>query len=108
MRGRPKTLTMLDLLATNAARVLSKQELMDAVWPNVRVGSDSVFQCIKELRTVFGDDQRQMIKLVSGRDYLFEAAVSVEPATAASMPATVPEARANGGAVHRVAASGTT
>jgi DNA-binding winged helix-turn-helix (wHTH) protein/tetratricopeptide (TPR) repeat protein len=79
---RPKTLVMLELFASNAGRVLTKQELLDAVWPNVHVGDDSLFQCIREIRTALGDDQRQMIKLVSGRGYLFDAEVSVEPATA--------------------------
>ena len=81
LKLRPKTFSMLTLFATNAGRVLSKQALMDAVWPNVHVGDDSLFQCIREIRTVLGDDQRQLIRLVSGRGYLFEAEVSVEPAT---------------------------
>jgi DNA-binding winged helix-turn-helix (wHTH) protein/tetratricopeptide (TPR) repeat protein len=75
---RPKSFSMLVLFAANAGRVLSKQELMDTVWPNVHVGDDSVFQCIKEIRTALGDDRRQLIKLVSGRGYLFDAEVSAE------------------------------
>jgi DNA-binding winged helix-turn-helix (wHTH) protein/tetratricopeptide (TPR) repeat protein len=79
---RPKTLGVLNLLAANAGRVLSKQELMEAVWPKVHVGDDSLFQCIREARTALGDDQRQLIRLVSGLGYLFTAEVSVDPATA--------------------------
>ncbi|MDR3467764.1 MAG: winged helix-turn-helix domain-containing protein [Xanthobacteraceae bacterium] len=74
---RPKTLGILTLLAANAGRVLSKQQLMDAVWPNVHVGDDSLFQCIREIRIALGDDRRQMVRLVSGQGYLFEAEVSV-------------------------------
>jgi DNA-binding winged helix-turn-helix (wHTH) protein len=70
---RPKTFTLLDFFVTHMGRVLSKQELMEAVWPNVYVGDDSLFQCIKEIRTALGDDKRQMVKLVSGRGYLFAA-----------------------------------
>ena len=77
---RPKTFEMLRLFAVNAGRVLSKQELMETVWPKVHVGEDSLFQCIRELRTALGDDQRQMIKLASGSGYLFTAEVSVGPA----------------------------
>ena len=44
---------------------------MEAIWPNVHVGEDSLFQCIREIRTALGDDRREMIKLVSGRGYLF-------------------------------------
>ena len=75
IRLRPKTLEILRLLAGNAGRVLSKQQLMETVWPNVHVGEDSLFQCIREIRTALGDEERQLIKLVSGRGYLFEAEV---------------------------------
>lgn len=67
---------MLKVFATNPGRVLSKQELMEAVWPDIHVGEDSLFQSIRELRTALGDEQRQIIKLMSGRGYLFAAAVS--------------------------------
>jgi DNA-binding winged helix-turn-helix (wHTH) protein/Flp pilus assembly protein TadD len=101
IRLRPKALEMLQLFATNAGRVLSKEELMEAVWPNVHVGEDSLFQCIREIRTALGDDRRQTIKLVSGRGYLFAAELSApavamrasagpivgaEPATEAAKP----------------------
>jgi DNA-binding winged helix-turn-helix (wHTH) protein/tetratricopeptide (TPR) repeat protein len=73
---RPKTLEILRLLAGNAGRVLSKQQLMEAVWPNVHVGEDSLFQCIREIRTALGDDKRQLVRVISGRGYLFQAEVT--------------------------------
>lgn len=76
---RPKTFEMLRLFAANPARVLSKQELMEAVWPNVHVGEDSLFQGIRELRTALGDDNRQLIKLASGGGYVLTAQVIIEP-----------------------------
>ncbi|NVO14457.1 MAG: winged helix-turn-helix domain-containing protein [Rhodoplanes sp.] len=84
---RPKTFDILRLLVANAGRILSKQELMEAVWPNVHVGEDNLFQCIREIRAALGDDTRQVVKLVSGRGYLFTAAVSVEPADGGATPA---------------------
>jgi DNA-binding winged helix-turn-helix (wHTH) protein/TolB-like protein len=89
---RPKTLAVLTLLAANAGRVLSKQELMDAVWPNIHVGDDSLFQCIREIRTALGDDQRQLIKVVSGRGYLFTSEVLTEPATTGAQAPVRPPA----------------
>lgn len=80
IRLRPKTFEMLRLFAANAGRVLGKQELMEAIWPNVHVGEDSLFQCIREIRTALRDDRRQMIKVVSGRGYLFAPEVSTGPA----------------------------
>src|SRR5437763_9785486 len=79
VRLRPKSLEILRLLAGNAGRVLSKQQLMEAVWPNVHVGEDSLFQCIREIRAALGDDRRQIIKLASGRGYLFAVEVTIAP-----------------------------
>jgi DNA-binding winged helix-turn-helix (wHTH) protein/tetratricopeptide (TPR) repeat protein len=73
---RPRSFEMLKLFAASSGRVLTKQELMDAVWPDVHVGEDSLFQSIRELRTALGDDQRQTIRLMSGRGYLFTADVT--------------------------------
>jgi len=81
---RPKTFDMLRLFVANSGRVLSKQQLMDALWPNVHVSDDSLFKCIRELRTALGDTERQVIRLVSGHGYLFEAEVFAEPAGVAA------------------------
>jgi DNA-binding winged helix-turn-helix (wHTH) protein/Flp pilus assembly protein TadD len=85
-RLRPKTLEILRLLAGHSGRVLSKQQLMEAVWPNVHVGEDSLFQCIREIRAALGDDKREVVRVISGRGYLFQAEVTEVP-----VPAT-PEA----------------
>lgn len=87
---RPKTLEMLRLFAANAGRVLSKQQLMETVWPNVHVGEDSLFQCIREIRTALGDDKRQVVKVITGRGYLFEAQVTSTSGTE-TVIATAPD-----------------
>ncbi|MFL9823996.1 winged helix-turn-helix domain-containing protein [Rhodoplanes sp. SY1] len=91
MKLRPKTFEILRLLVQNAGRVLRKQELMEAVWPNVHVGDDNLFQCIREIRAALGDDKREMVKLVSGRGYLFTAEVTAAP-SAPVRPAVPPAA----------------
>lgn len=80
---RPKTFDLLWLLAANPRRIISKQELMEAAWPDVYVSEDSLFQCIRELRSALGDDKRQLIRAVSGRGYLLEAEVSNSTDTSA-------------------------
>ncbi|MBI1201322.1 MAG: tetratricopeptide repeat protein [Rhodopseudomonas sp.] len=90
---RPKTFDMLCLFAENPRRVISKQELMAAIWPNVRIGEDGLFQCIREIRAALGDEDRTLVKLVSGRGYIFEADVSAgltdtQPAPEAARTAT--------------------
>ncbi|KJC55783.1 transcriptional regulator CadC [Bradyrhizobium sp. LTSPM299] len=95
IRLRPKSFDMLHLFAANAGRVLSKEELFATIWPNVHVADDSLFQCIREVRAALGDERRQLIKLVSGRGYLFEAEVSTEPVGV----------RVNGGAARSIQAA---
>lgn len=93
IRLRPKTFALLHLFATNANRLLSKQELMTAIWPNVHVGDDSLFQCIREIRTALGDKDRQIVKSVSGRGYLFDAdVVVVDRSPADAVPPAAAEA----------------
>ena len=78
---RPKAFEMLRQFVAHPGRVLSKQELMEAVWPNVHVGEDNLFQCVREIRAALGDEQRRIIKLVSGRGYLFAPEVAEESVT---------------------------
>lgn len=94
---RPKTFETLRLFATSGGRVLSKRELMEAVWPNVHVGEDSLFQCIRELRTALGDDRRQMIRLASGGGYLLTAEVEAVPEVTTEAEAPPPAEAAETG-----------
>ena len=77
IRLRPKTFDMLAFFAGNTGRLLTKQELMERFWPGLHVGEDSLFQCIREIRAALGDSQRQIVRNVSGRGYLFEADVTI-------------------------------
>src|SRR3954452_18080444 len=83
---------MLQLFVTNAGCFLSKQDLIEAIWPKIHVGDDSLFQCIREIRTALGDEERQLIKMVSGRGYLFETMVSVQPRGSSVRPELGPAA----------------
>jgi sulfatase modifying factor 1 len=75
---RPKTFEVLCYLAENAGRLVLKQELYEAVWPNVTVCDDSLVQCIRELRQKLGDNDRRLIKTMSRRGYLLDATVSAQ------------------------------
>src|SRR5262249_55550580 len=77
---RPKAFEVLYHLAANAGRLVTKQELYEAVWRNVVVSDDSIAQCIRELRSKLGDVDHKLIKTVSRRGYLFDATVSAEAA----------------------------
>ncbi len=70
---RPQAFRVLRHLATNPGRVVTKDELMAAVWPGVAVTDDSLVQCIHEIRRAIGDERHAVLKTVPRRGYLFEA-----------------------------------
>ena len=63
-------------LVEHSGRLIGKQELMQAVWPDAFVTDDSLVQCTLELRRALDDRSQQLLKTVSRRGYLFSAAVN--------------------------------
>src|SRR5215475_10894532 len=53
---RPKTFALLKLLVQNSGRLVAKDEIADALWPNIAVTENSALQCVKELRRALGED----------------------------------------------------
>ncbi len=74
---RPKTFAVLHYLIENSGRLVSKDELFAAVWPNLAVTDDALVQSIGELRRALGDDGPRLIKTIPRRGYRFESDVSV-------------------------------
>ena len=88
---RPKAFHLLCYLAENAGRLVSKQELHDAVWGHVAVSDDALVQCIRELRQKLGDVDRMLIRTVPRRGYLLNASKHMsEIALAATVPPDAP------------------
>jgi TolB-like protein/tetratricopeptide (TPR) repeat protein len=67
---RPKAFALLSHLAANAGRVVSKSDLIEAVWPGVFVTEDSLTQAVRELRKALADESQQTIRTVARRGYL--------------------------------------
>jgi DNA-binding winged helix-turn-helix (wHTH) protein/pimeloyl-ACP methyl ester carboxylesterase len=78
IRLRPKSLDVLRYLAEHAGRLVSKEELIQAIWPTVSVTDDSLVQCIREVRRALSDTPHRIIRTVPRRGYVFAAAVSRE------------------------------
>ena len=78
---RPKTFDVLRHLALHAGQLVTKQQLLDAVWPGASVSDDSLVQCVKELRVALHDTAQAVIRTVPRRGYLFSAEVSRMPST---------------------------
>ena len=71
-------------LVENSGRLVSKDELFAAVWPNLAVTDDALVQSIGELRRALGDDGPRLIRTIPRRGYRFESAVSVAAPTGPS------------------------
>ena len=73
---RPRSFALLQHLLSHAGRLLTKDELLSALWPGVVVTEDSLTRCISEVRAALGDDAQTLIKTVPRRGYLFAGAVT--------------------------------
>ena len=74
---RPKSFDVLRYLVAHPRRVISKDELIKAVWPNVIVTDESLTRCISDVRHALGDASQQIIKTVPKRGYLLDLEVSI-------------------------------
>ncbi len=63
----PKAFGVFSYLALNAGRLVPKEELLEAIWPNVAVSDESLVQSIRQLRQKLGDEARRLIKTVPRR-----------------------------------------
>ena len=98
----PKAFALLQLLAGQAGRLISKQELLAAVWPGVFVGDAVLKSTIREVRKALGDDSHEprFIETAHRRGYRFIAPVTVLDAARRS-----PRRRADASATRAAATS---
>jgi predicted ATPase/DNA-binding winged helix-turn-helix (wHTH) protein/tetratricopeptide (TPR) repeat protein len=77
---QPQVLDVLVYLIRHRERVISKEELLDAVWNHRFVTESALTSRIKSARQVIGDNGRdqQMIRTVHGRGYRFVAAIDAD------------------------------
>ena len=89
---RPKSFEVLRYLAEHSRRVVTKDEVIKAVWSDVTVTDKSLTRCISEVRRAIADDAQQIIKTVSRRGYLFDP-VDLSISNGASNGTIAPAAR---------------
>lgn len=72
---RPKSLSVLCYLAERPGVTVTKEELLDRLWPGTHVSATVVKVCVREIRKVLRDDaeQPQMIETVGTSGYRFIA-----------------------------------
>src|SRR5687767_14148172 len=78
----PRVFEALKYLVLNNNRLVTKDELMKALWPDSFVTDDSLVQCLVELRRALGDEGQACIKTVPRRGYIFTASVGDAAKTA--------------------------
>ena len=76
---RPKPFAVLAYLARNAGRLVTKDELIGAVWQDACITDNSLSQCLLELRRAIEDDSQQFIRTVARRGYIFNTAKTGGP-----------------------------
>jgi predicted ATPase/class 3 adenylate cyclase/DNA-binding winged helix-turn-helix (wHTH) protein len=78
IRLRPKVFDVLLYLIAHRDRVISRQELLDHLWPRQFVGDTTLNSCIREARQAVGDtgQAQRLIQTLHGRGYRFVGAVA--------------------------------
>ena len=74
---RPKVFHVLRYLIAHRDRVVSKDELLEQVWPNQFIGDGSLNACLMAVRKAVGDNgqAQRCIQTLHGRGYRFIASV---------------------------------
>ena len=80
----PKALSLLTLLAENHHRVISKEEMIAAVWGGRFVSDDAVSTVLKLVRKALDDDgaAQAFVRTIRGRGHRFVAPVQIRSGTA--------------------------
>jgi DNA-binding winged helix-turn-helix (wHTH) protein/tetratricopeptide (TPR) repeat protein len=84
---QPKPLSLLIYLVRNRVRLVSKDELLDEVWPNVVVSETALTSALRDVRRALGDKVTppQLVETVRGRGYRFVAEVEERSASAGEL-----------------------
>jgi pimeloyl-ACP methyl ester carboxylesterase len=87
----PKAFAVLQQLAAHPGRLLSKQELLDSVWPGVFVGDAVLKVAVREIRKALGDDAQapRYIETAHRRGYRLMTG-SASPVVPSGDPSAVP------------------
>ncbi len=71
---RSQSAEVLACLADRAGRMVSKDELIAAVWADTFVTDDSLVQCIGDIRRALGDDRHRIVQTFPKKGYRLNAA----------------------------------
>jgi DNA-binding winged helix-turn-helix (wHTH) protein len=86
IRLRPKVFALLDHLLRRPGLLVTKEELIEAVWPGTFVGDSVLKAVVRQLRKALGDDAKhpRFIETAHRRGYRFIGAIAAPPQTGPS------------------------
>ena len=64
---RNKVFEVLKYLVERHGRLVTKNELIEAVWPDVAVTDNSLTQCLAEIRRALGEGSQELVRTVARR-----------------------------------------
>ncbi len=78
---RPKAFDVLCYLLEHANELVTKDELLAAIWPGLVVGDTNLQLCLSEIRKAFAEDpsRPRFIETVHRRGYRFHTSPATEP-----------------------------
>ena len=83
----PRPLALLGLLIARPGEVVTKDQILDALWSDRTVTESSLTKCVGRLRLALGDSEHTLIRTVHGYGYRLDAAFLIrDPEQAAAHP----------------------
>lgn len=97
---RPKTFAILRYLVEHPNRLVTKEEMLRAVWGDTLVSEDGLRDYLREIRQALCDDANapRFVETVRGRGYRFLPATTTQPVSSSrfkvqSYRSPIPDAR---------------
>lgn len=79
---RHQSFDVLVYLLQRPGRVVTKSEILDAIWGDRVVTEGSLKHCLMEVRAAIGDREHSLIRTIPRRGYMFDALVTKEAVAA--------------------------
>jgi len=85
---RPKSFEMLSYLVERHGLLVSKDELLNAIWGHTVVTEDAVTHCVTDIRKALRDQSQKKLRTIPRRGYIFDVPVTKQgdPASASETP----------------------
>ncbi|WP_420566339.1 winged helix-turn-helix domain-containing tetratricopeptide repeat protein [Thalassobaculum sp.] len=86
---RAQSARVLQILVDNLGQLVSRDRLIEEVWPDVSVTDDSLTQCIADIRRAIGDSGREVLRTIPKRGFILQPALAGPPRTQSAALETV-------------------